>query len=39
MLDSMTAKPLAAWKLETPMILAYSWNRGAGYAEGVLKDY
>ena len=35
MLDSMTAAVSAAWKLETPMILAYSWNRGAGYGEGV----
>lgn len=39
MFDSMTAKVSEQWKLETPMILGYSWNRGQGYAEGSLKAY
>ena len=31
MLDSMTENVSDQWKLETPMILGYSWNRGQGY--------
>ena len=39
MLDSMDTKVLDTWKQETPLILAYSWNRGQGYSEGTLKNY
>ena len=36
MLDSMTAKVSEQWKLETPMILGYSWNRMYGYCRFAL---
>lgn len=39
MLDSMTENVSDQWKLETPMILGYSWNRGQGYDAGSLKGY